>query len=148
MVAKQPANFTSSMVVVYDELAVCAANDALLNAVFELKQLRISYDRPEFTSVYSVPIRGPTRPAPAIKPISLFIMQRKILSIRRFLDFAFSANQHFHAFLAKRNRLLGFFAAFGHIFIWPAERAQKLSLRGPPSGCGLFKPGFPGLAAL
>jgi hypothetical protein len=56
--------------------------------------------------------------------------------------------QHFHAFRAKRKRLLGFFAAFGHIFICPALRAQKLSFLEPPSGCGAFKPGFPGLAAL
>jgi hypothetical protein len=33
-------------------------------------------------------------------------------------------------------------------FFMPFILAQKLSLRGPPSGWGGFSPGFPGLALL
>jgi hypothetical protein len=75
-------------------------------------------------------------------------MRGETSRISRFADFTLCAGQHFHAFLARRKRLLGFFAAFGHIFIWPADRAQKLSFLEPPSGCGAFNPGFPGLALL
>jgi hypothetical protein len=47
-------------------------------------------------------------------------------------------------------RLLGSFAVFADVsfFFIPVILAQKESLRDPPSGCGAFKPGFPGLAAL
>jgi len=47
-------------------------------------------------------------------------------------------------------RLLGSLAVLADVsfFFIPFIRAQKESLRGPPSGCGAFKPGFPGFAAL
>jgi hypothetical protein len=47
-------------------------------------------------------------------------------------------------------RLFGSFAVFFDVsfFFMPDILAQKLSLLEPPSGCGGFKPGFPGLAAL
>jgi hypothetical protein len=58
--------------------------------------------------------------------------------------------QQFHA----RKLLLilesGSFAVFALVsfFFMPFIRAQKESRRGPPSGCGAFKPGLPGLARL
>jgi hypothetical protein len=47
-------------------------------------------------------------------------------------------------------RLFGSLAVFAEVsfFFIPVILAQKESRREPPSGCGLFKPGFPGLAAL
>jgi hypothetical protein len=46
--------------------------------------------------------------------------------------------------------LFGSFAVFLEVsfFFIPDILAQKLSFLEPPSGCGAFKPGFPGLAAL
>ena len=47
-------------------------------------------------------------------------------------------------------RLFGSLAVFAEVrfFFIPFIRAQKESLREPPSGCGGFNPGLPGLAAL
>jgi hypothetical protein len=47
-------------------------------------------------------------------------------------------------------RLFGSLAVFAEVsfFFIPVILAQKESRREPPSGCGLFKPGFPGLARL
>ena len=47
-------------------------------------------------------------------------------------------------------RLFGSFAVFllVNFFFIPFIRAQKESLRGPPSGCGAFNPGLPGFARL
>jgi hypothetical protein len=46
--------------------------------------------------------------------------------------------------------LFGSFAVFAEVnfFFIPVILAQNESLREPPSGCGAFNPGFPGLAAL
>jgi hypothetical protein len=47
-------------------------------------------------------------------------------------------------------RLSGSLAVFAEVnfFFMPVILAQNESLREPPSGCGAFNPGFPGLAAL
>jgi hypothetical protein len=47
-------------------------------------------------------------------------------------------------------RLFGSLAVFAEVsfFFIPFIRAQKESRRGPPSGCGAFSPGLPGLALL
>jgi hypothetical protein len=47
-------------------------------------------------------------------------------------------------------RELGSFAVFALVsfFFIPVILAQNDVLRLPPSGCGAFNPGFPGLAAL
>ena len=47
-------------------------------------------------------------------------------------------------------RLFGSLAVLAEVsfFFIPVILAQNESLRDPPSGCGAFKPGFPGLAAL
>jgi hypothetical protein len=46
--------------------------------------------------------------------------------------------------------LFGSFAVFAEVnfFFIPVILAQKESRREPPCGCGGFKPGLPGLAAL
>jgi hypothetical protein len=66
-----------------------------------------------------------------------------------FLDFL-SAPQHFHALRDLLMREFGSLAVFALVsfFFMPVIRAQKLALRGPPSGCGAFNPGFPGFALL
>jgi hypothetical protein len=47
-------------------------------------------------------------------------------------------------------RELGSFAVFSEVsfFFIPVILAQNDFFRAPPSGCGGFNPGFPGLAAL
>jgi len=47
-------------------------------------------------------------------------------------------------------RLLGSLAVLALVsfFFIPVILAQNESLRGPPSGCGAFSPGLPGLALL
>lgn len=47
-------------------------------------------------------------------------------------------------------RLFGSFAVLAEVSLlfMPDIRAQNDFLRAPPSGCGAFKPGFPGLALL
>jgi hypothetical protein len=47
-------------------------------------------------------------------------------------------------------RLFGSLAVFADVnfFFMPFIRAQKLSRRAPPSGCGAFNPGLLGLALL
>ena len=47
-------------------------------------------------------------------------------------------------------REFGSLAVFSLVsfFFMPSIRAQKESRRLPPSGCGAFNPGFPGLALL
>ena len=59
-------------------------------------------------------------------------------------------HQHFHAFSDLLMRLFGSLAVFADVsfFFIPVILAQKESRREPPCGCGGFKPGLPGLAAL
>ena len=58
--------------------------------------------------------------------------------------------QHFQARRLLLILEFGSFAVFADVsfFFMPVILAQKESLRLPPSGCGAFSPGLPGLALL
>jgi hypothetical protein len=71
-------------------------------------------------------------------------------ALSKLANFFHDLSQHFHARRLLLIRLLGSFAVFAEVsfFFIPFIRAQNESRRGPPSGCGAFSPGLPGLAAL
>lgn len=129
------------MVMINDHIANCAANYAFTSGSCLVSAGIFSFvyagRNPKFLTVFIAALT-----APAIKTICLFVVQRKKFSSFWFFLQTFCAFQHFtpHFFNARLILLFGSCAVFGDVsfsFI-PHILARKLSLREPPSGCGLL----------
>lgn len=137
--AKSPTDHSTFVVVVYCNFTFIAADHTHTSGTgfVGAKPFTWRYSIGE-ANVFS--IRGSTRPAPTVEPVSLPIMRWEKIRRTRFFLFASGAGQHltFHRRKALLMRLSGSAAAAAPVnfFFIPHIRLRKLSLRDPPSGCG------------
>ena len=150
MIAQHPANLPINVIMVNHKRLLRATNHTFVRGRFDIRQLFITNGIAKFSAIVGASVLRTTSTAPTIQPVPFFIVRREEFNGSGFAGFATSTSQQFHARSALFIREFGSRAVSGDVFFFlcPFILAQKESRLGPPSGCGGFSPGLPGLARL
>ncbi len=152
MVAEQPTNLSSFVVVVHNQRLFGPTNYTLFGRSLDVRKLFIRYGRTVLAPAICVSVFSTARTAPAIKAIALFVVRRKKRSRGGFFLFATSTAQQFHAFndsALRVGRPLSSFIGPGIPLILAQKESRRLA-SDFVFGCGAggFRPGLPGFALL